>query len=272
MLESWEEAAPRWGRRADQVRDMGMPVSQWMIDHLACSPDRPCSSSRPGPGDTGFLAAELIRPGGTLISTDAVEGMLDVARERARGFGIDNVEFKRLELEWIDLETASVDAILCRWGFMFAIDPEAAFREARRVLRPLGRLALAAWDEAKRNPWATISGRALVELGFMEPPDPAAPGMFVLGRPGLLLDLLESAGFIEPTIDGVEIIRAYPNMDIYVTETLDMQRMFAEVYDGLSGDDQAAVRDRIRSLADPFKGDDGVIRLPGRTLVAVAGA
>ena len=45
---------------------------------------------------------------------------------------IDNVEFSQLELEWIDLETASVDAVLCRWGIMLIVDPEAAAHEIRR--------------------------------------------------------------------------------------------------------------------------------------------
>src|SRR5205807_4379208 len=89
-----------------------------------------------GPGDTGFMASELVSPAGTLISTDAVEPMLDVARERARAMGVSNVEFRRLDLQWIDLETASVDAVICRWGLMFASDPAAALQEIRRVLRP----------------------------------------------------------------------------------------------------------------------------------------
>ncbi len=249
-----------------------MPVSQWMIEQLELQPGQTVLELAAGPGDTGFLAAELIRPGGTLISSDGTVAMLGVARERARAFGIDNVEFRRLEIEWIDLETASVDAILCRWGFMFAFDRGAAFSEARRVLRPLGRMTLAAWDEPQRNPWATIPGRALVELGFIEPPDPEAPGMFVLGRPGLLQELLEGAGFIEPTIDAIEINREYPSLDAYMSDTLELSSQFAEAYGALSDGDQAAVRERIESLAEPFTGDEGTIRLPGRTLVAVAGA
>jgi SAM-dependent methyltransferase len=249
-----------------------MPVSQWMIEQLELQPGQTVLELAAGPGDTGFLAAELIRPGGTLISSDGTEAMLGVARERARAFGIDNVEFRRLEIEWIDLETASVDAILCRWGFMFAFDRGAAFSEARRVLRPLGRMTLAAWDEPQRNPWAMIPGRALVELGFVEPPDPDAPGMFVLGRPGLLQELLEGAGFIEPTIDAIEIDREYPSLDTYLSDTLELSSQFAEAYGALSDGDQSAVRERIELLAAPFTGDEGTIRLPGRTLVAVAGA
>src|SRR4029077_3266224 len=98
-----------------------------------------------GPGDTGFLAAELVRPGGMLISSDASQAMIGVARGRARDLGVSNVEFKRMELEWIDLDTASVDAALCRFGLMLAADPGAALQEIRRVLRPGGAVALAVW-------------------------------------------------------------------------------------------------------------------------------
>src|SRR5947208_12168159 len=118
MAERWERAAAGWGRLADRVRAWGMPVSVWMIEHLGLQPGQDVLELAAGPGDTGFLAAELIAPGGTLITSDATEGMLAVARERAKSFGVSHVEFKQLQLEWIDLPTASVDAVLCRWGFM----------------------------------------------------------------------------------------------------------------------------------------------------------
>jgi ubiquinone/menaquinone biosynthesis C-methylase UbiE len=165
QLERWEKAAAGWGRRADQVRDMGMPVSAWMVDHLNLQPGQRVLELAAGPGDTGFLAAELIRPGGTLISSDATDAMLELARRRAQALGIDNVEFKRLELEWIDLPTATVDAILCRWGVMLTLDPGAALRECRRVLRPGGRITLSFWDMPANTPWATIPTHTLIQHG-----------------------------------------------------------------------------------------------------------
>ncbi|MGZ4174225.1 MAG: class I SAM-dependent methyltransferase, partial [Solirubrobacteraceae bacterium] len=180
LLERWERNAAGWGARADGLRALGMPVSVWMLEHLGLHPGQRVLELAAGPGDTGFLAAELIEPGGVLISSDAVEAMLEVARARAAALRVENVEFQRLELEWIDLPTASVDALLCRWGLMFALDPAAALSEFRRVLRPGGRLALAAWDAAEVNPWATLPTRALLQHGWVEPPDPAAPGPFAL--------------------------------------------------------------------------------------------
>jgi SAM-dependent methyltransferase len=272
ILARWERAAAGWGKHAERMRAFGMPVSVWMIEQTHLSPGQRVLELAAGPGDTGFLAAELIRPGGTLLSTDAAETMLEVARARAAQLGIDNVEFKRVELEWIDLETASVDVVLCKWGLMFSLDPEAALREARRVLRPGGRIALAAWDEPRVNAWATIPTQALVEFGHIEPPDPDAPGMFVLSRPGRLQELLEAAGFVDVLVTSVVTPRSFDGVAEYVAETREVSSFFGELFDGVTEDQRAEVTSRIEELAKPFTGADGSISFSGRSLVAAADA
>jgi ubiquinone/menaquinone biosynthesis C-methylase UbiE len=268
----WEVAAAAWGRHADRVRDWGMPVSAAMVDALALQPGQRVLELAAGPGDTGFLAAELIRPGGTLISSDGADAMLDVARARAAETGADNVEFKQLELEWIDLPTASVDAVLCRWGIMLTVDPEAAAQEARRVLKPGGRAAFAVWDRPERNPWATIPSRALISLGHAEPPDPDAPGMFRLAGEGVLGELLESAGFVEVHVHAVEVVRRYPALERYIEETADMSPMFSRTYHELDEAAQRAVVEQLTAGAQEFVADDGSVALPGSSLVAIASA
>jgi SAM-dependent methyltransferase len=270
--ERWNRAAAGWGRAADQVRNFGMPVSAWMIEHARLQPGLRVLELAAGPGDTGFLASELIEPGGTLVCSDLSEAMLEIARGRAAAQGIENVEFAQLSLEWIDLPTASVDVILCRWGIMLVPDPETAVREVRRVLRPGGRLAMAVWDEAGRNPWATIPGRALVELGHGEPPDPSAPGMFALAPAERLHELLESVGFEDVEVDGVGVDRPAADIDAYLAETLNLSSLFSSAFASLDDAQQDSVRDRIAELAEPFAQPDGTLLFPGRSLVAAAGA
>src|SRR3954451_4004315 len=105
------------------------PVSQWMVDAIDPQPGHRVLELAAGSGDTGFLVAELIAPGGTLICSDASEGMLGGARARAEELGAHHVEFRALNAESIALPTASLDAVLCRWGYMLLADPAAALGE-----------------------------------------------------------------------------------------------------------------------------------------------
>src|SRR5688500_899056 len=137
----WGAAARAWEAHGEALRRETMPVSSWMVEAIQPQPGDTLLELAAGPGDTGFLAAELIRPGGTLISSDIAPEMLTVAQERARRLGIDNVRFKQIDAETsIDIEAASLDGVLCRWGYMLMTDPGTALQETRRVLKPGARL------------------------------------------------------------------------------------------------------------------------------------
>jgi SAM-dependent methyltransferase len=249
-----------------------MPVSAAMVEALALVPGQRILELAAGPGDTGFMAAELIKPGGVLVCSDGAEAMLEVARGRAAEAGIDNVEFAQLELEWIDLPTASVDAVLCRWGIMLIVDPEAAAQEVRRVLRPGGRAAFAVWDLPERNPWATIPNRVMVELRHLPPPDPEAPGMFTLAAEGSLQELLEAAGFVDVAVGAVSIERRYDAIEHYIQDTVDMSSVFGARWGELEPADRDEVQAQVRAGAERFVTPGGTVVLPGRSLVAAASA
>ena len=270
--ETWETAAAGWGREAEAVRSWGMPVSVAMVESLGLQPGQRVLELAAGPGDTGFMAAELVRPGGTLISSDGAEPMIEVARARAAQLGIDNVEFRQLELEWIDLETASVDAVLVRWGIMLTVDPPAAAREIRRVLRPGGHAALAVWDARERNPWAMIPSRAFLELGYAEPPDPDAPGPFALAEEGRLAELLDDAGFTEVEVVPVNLERHYATAQDIVAESANCSPSFGGKYRELTEEQRAEVAAHMVAAAAPYTAPDGSVTLPGISLVARAGA
>jgi SAM-dependent methyltransferase len=270
--EIWETAAAGWGREADTVRTWGMPVSVAMVDSLGLQPGQRVLELAAGPGDTGFMAAELVRPGGTLISSDGAEPMIEVARARAAQLGIDNVEFRQLELEWIDLETASVDAVLVRWGIMLTVDPPAAAHEIRRVLRPGGHAALAVWAALERNPWALIPRRAMLELGHTEPPDPGIPGPFALAEDGRLAAVLEDAGFTDVEVIPVTLERQYAGAQEIVAESANCSPGFGATYRDLSEEQRAEVAAHMTAAAAPYTAPDGSVTLPGVSLVARADA
>ena len=140
------------------------------------------------------------------------------------------------------------------------------------MTKPGGRISLSVWDSPELNPWATVTNRALVELGHAEPPDPDAPGMFALDDPDRLGDLLEDAGFVEPVVESVDLTRTAPSVDAFVDETLDLNALVAEIRQRLSREQWAEVKARIAELSRPFAQADGSLRFPARAIVAAGSA
>jgi len=157
-LENWEEAASGWIHRQELLRELGAPVSHWMLDAIEPQPGQRVLELAAGLGETAMLAAELVAPMGGVVISDQAEAMLAGARARAIELGLSNIEFQVLNAEWIDLPVASVDAVLCRWGYMLMADPAAALGETRRVLRSGGRVALAVWEHAGAQPVGAAAG------------------------------------------------------------------------------------------------------------------
>jgi ubiquinone/menaquinone biosynthesis C-methylase UbiE len=266
----WETAAPNWAAQADLIARAHRPVAHRMVEAIRPQPGHVVLELAAGLGDTGLLAAELIAPGGKLICTDGAEAMVEAARERAERVGIENAEFRTMELEWIDLPAASVDAILCRFGYMLAVDPEAGLRDARRVLRPEGRIALAVWGSPDDNPWMTAIGKAMTAAGHVEPPAPGTPGPFVLSAAGLLEQLLDAAGFFDIAVEPVDIVQEASSGDEYWERMVPLAPALSENLRKLSPAEHTAVRDAVDDAWAPYRADDGSLALPGRALVASA--
>ena len=271
--ERWARTAAGWEGQADAMRRDTMPVSAWMVDALAPQPGHQLLELAAGIGDTGFLAAELIRPGGTLICSDLIPEMLSAAQRRAARLGVHNVRFKQIDAETsIDLETGSLDGVLCRWGLMLLADPGTALRETRRVLRAGGRVTLAAWRGPDENPWSAIPMHALVARGLAEAPDPAQPGQFAWAPPGVIAERLEDAGFVEPHVDVVTFSYRFASVEEWWAAQRALSLRVADAVAAMDAAAEADVLAELREQAAPFEAGDGSLAIPARTWVAAATA
>jgi SAM-dependent methyltransferase len=243
-----------------------------MLGAAALAPGQRVLDLAAGPGEVGFQAAKLIEPGGELICSDQSEAMLELARARGSELGLTNVSYRVLGGEWIDLQLASVDVVLCRWGYMLMVDPAAALRETRRVLRSGGRVALAVWDAAQRNPWLQIPLEVLTEHGLLAPPAPGTAGTFALGDASTLRSLLEEAGFTEITVEAIDITREAPEFDSWWATHLDLSVSTLSAFEQADEGQTEAIESQLRARLGHYTAPGGALAVPGRTLVAAAEA
>jgi SAM-dependent methyltransferase len=95
-----------------------------------------------GGGADVFLSARRVGPTGKAIGLDMTDEMLALARDHAAQAGVENVEFVKGFIEEIPLPDASVDVVISNCVINLSADKGKVLREAARVLRPGGRLAV----------------------------------------------------------------------------------------------------------------------------------
>ena len=95
-----------------------------------------------GAGADVLISARRVAPSGKAIGLDMTDEMLELARANAVDAGVENVDFVKGYIEEIPLADDSVDVVLSNCVINLSADKGKVLREAARVLRPGGRLAV----------------------------------------------------------------------------------------------------------------------------------
>lgn len=158
-----------------------------------------------GAGFDAFLAARQVGPAGKVLGVDMTVDMISKARANAAKVGASNVEFRLGEIENLPVADRSVDVIISNCVVNLAPDKRAVYREALRVLKPGGRLAImdvvatAGLPEHLRVSTAALSGC----LSGATPVDELVPMLESLGFQDVRVEIRQgSREFIKDWLPG----------------------------------------------------------------------
>ena len=264
----WDSQANGWYEQRERLLEATRPIHEWLVEHLEPRDGQRVLEVAAGPGDTGFLVAGRLGTG-RLVSTDLAPAMVEAARRRGAELGVKNVDYQVLDAQTMDLDDASFDGVLCRWGFMLMPDPLAAFRECRRVLVPGGRLSFAVFTGPDENPFAAIPARILAEAGYLPSPDSGwRPGILALADPARLRTLLEHAGFESTHLEGINMTWRFADTADYWTFLVDLTA-FGPLVRSLPDAARESVRAALGERLAPFTRAGG-IELPSRCWGGIA--
>ncbi len=211
-----------------------------------------------GPGLLAGLARRALGPDGLAVASDIAEGQLACCPELPR---------VAADGEALPFADGAFDRVLCGLGLMFFPDADRALREAHRVLRPGGLLALTAWGEAAEVPLVECALACLRRL--LPPPKVERPSIFRFGDPGELERRLAKADFQDIRVEPLKFSLRFADAGAYWQAFLDLAGGAAESLSRLPAERQAAFAGEVERELAPFAVSGGY-RLVSTVRVAVA--
>lgn len=271
-VEDWAGArGERWRSLLGAMEAMLAAVDEPLIHALQLTEPVRIADIGCGGGGTTLAIARLAPAGSSVHGFDLSATLVDAAWARLSG------DDRAVAFDVADMGTAPVperpyDRLVSRFGIMFFDDPPAAFANLARWLAPGGRFAFAAWGRLDENAWMSTVRHVVAEVVDIPPAEPDTPGPFRYGDAGVLIALLQGAGFSQlDVLDWRGELPLGGGLQAAEAATFALSA-FSNVFDLLSQAGDAALEKARRLLADRFRAHEraGAVRL-GASVHIVSG-
>jgi SAM-dependent methyltransferase len=247
------EEGPAWSATAqiwiEHWARLGAPARELIAVETGIGPGKRVLDMGCGSGEFCALAAER---GADVAAVDAAEGMLAIARER-----LPSADLRVGAIERLPWDDGSFDIVTGFNSFQFAAEPHAPFREARRVVRPGGMVAVCVWGPRADNELPRLFNASRT---LSEPVDDREPGAPRLGDPG---ELERAAAAVGLSVTGTGLVEVpYATADLDELErALELDLMHSGTAESV---DRAELREVIASTALDARQPDGSYRFENR--------
>jgi SAM-dependent methyltransferase len=184
-------ASERWKAKSAA---MGQAVTYALVEYSRPQAGMRVLDLASGTGEPAITLAGRVGAQGHVIALDLSADLLEIAAKRARDRGLTNFTTQQADAHSLPFAESSFDLATSRFGVMFFRDPELAFRELLRVLRPGACACFLAWGSFDQPYWQSMMGVVHRHVGgpLLSPDD---PNPFRYAEHGSLSAILRSAGF-----------------------------------------------------------------------------
>ncbi|MGH7258564.1 MAG: hypothetical protein ACREIM_09300, partial [Nitrospiraceae bacterium] len=116
----------------------------------------------------------------------------------------------------------------------------------------------AVWSTPDKNPYIRIPLDTIKQFIDLPPPDPDAPGIFRLAKPGDLAGLAQKAGLSCVAEEEMTAEVVYPSTAEYYNSLMDLAAPIQNLLEKLSADQKRQVQERITTAAVEYQREDGI--------------
>ena len=263
----WDSVAAGWAAWLEWTEENFAPLTNWLTTAAGWRSGARVLDVACGAGYPALAAAVRVAPDGHVTAVDLSAEMIAVASREASARGLRNVLFRQMETEHLDFSDASFDAVTNVYGLMFSADLTAALAEARRVLKPGGRLAIVVWDEYDKSPFFHVATNVARQFLGLAIPDASVPGPFRFALTGALEAAVRGAGFTNCRVDPLRMTFDCESVDEYVQVFRDVA--WKKRLDTLTADALAQFKRQVAVAAQPYE-VGGRLQLPAASWCALA--
>jgi SAM-dependent methyltransferase len=252
----WGERAHDWADVLEGWNGWGIPAYRHILERVPVGRGTKLLDMGCGAGRFCRIAADR---GAQIAGIDATAAFIEIARKRVAGgdFRVGDIE----HVPWLD---DSFDVVTGFNSFIFALDIRRALREARRVARPGGTVAITAFGRPERCESTHVFG----SVGQLLPAQPEADEGLALHEEGTLEKLASEAGLRPKEAGYVEVTEEYPDLDTFLRGYL----AAGPIVSAVRSLGEQAVRDALAEGVHPLLTTSGSVRIEDELRYLIAAA